>query len=366
MAIVGSRGYPYVYGGYETFVKEISERLVLNQVEVHVYCQKNLFKNRPEQLNGIHLHYIPTLPHKALNQIIHSLLSMIHVTFSRIDIVLVVNLAAGPLGWLPRLGGKKTIMNTDGLEWQRPKWKGLGSKYFLFGAWCASKLYHGLVSDAEAMRQVYLEKFHTDSTVIAYGAPAFKTQNANALAKFNLAAESYYLIVGRLIPDNNADLLIEEFLKTNSTKKLVVIGDVPYQDDYSTSLKLKASERLIFTGYIHNQDELLCLYQHCFMYLHGHEYGGTNPTMLKAMSNNCAILALNTKFNQEMLNNGQFGSFFDKTPGSLSTQMQLMENALNEVNHLKSVSAKGLTNKYSWEQVTKQYIDLFNNVLTTK
>jgi glycosyltransferase involved in cell wall biosynthesis len=363
LAIVGSRGYPYVYGGYETFVKELSERLIHQNIDITVYCQSNLFNKQPKQANGINLLYIPTVKLKSLNQLIHSFLSMLHVSLSDADVVLVVNLAAGPLGWLPRLFGKKTIINTDGLEWERPKWKGLGSKYFYFGAWCATKFYHVLVSDAEAMRQVYLQKFKAESEVIAYGAPNFKERNSEALEKFSLEPYSYYLIVGRLIPDNNADFIIKEFLNANSSKKLVVIGDVPYKDDYANSLKALACNQLVFTGYVKNQDDLLSLYQYCFVYLHGHEFGGTNPAMLKAMANQCAILALNTRFNQEMLNNGEFGLFFDKKEKSLITKMNEIEQSPELVESLRKQVNNGLGDKYNWEFVSGQYINLMNKLL---
>lgn len=362
LAIIGSRGYPYVYGGYETFVKELSERLVNSDVEVTVYCQKALFVNRPKSVNGISLVYLPTVKHKSLNQLIHSFLSILHVTFSHAQVVLVVNLAAGPLGWLPRLTGKKTIINTDGLEWERPKWKGLGSKYFYFGAWCATKFYNVLVSDAEAMRAVYWKTFKSNSEVIAYGAPEYKKQELGFLKKLGLENQTYYLIVGRLIPDNNADFIVQEFLNSSSNKKLVVVGDVPYQDSYAETLKSLASNQLIFTGYVKNQDELLCLYQNCFAYFHGHEFGGTNPAMLKAMANKCAILALNTPFNQEMLNHGEFGLLFEKRSGSLTQLIKRVEETANLDIYRDKVST-GLGLKYNWNHVTFQYKSLFEKLL---
>lgn len=363
LAIIGSRGYPYVYGGYETFVKELAERLVNYDVDICVYCQKNLFKERPASINGIKLTYIPSLPQKSLNQLVHSFLSMFHVTFSNADVVLVVNLAAGPIGWLPKLTGKKMIINTDGLEWERPKWKGLGAVYFKFGAWCATKFYDSLISDAEAMRQVYLKRFGSESTVIAYGAPEYVERSTTLLEKFDLKSEEYYLIVGRLIPDNNANLLIEEFLNSKSTKKLVIVGDVPYDDHYTKSLKALISDKLIFTGYVKNQDELLSLYQHCFVYLHGHEFGGTNPAMLKAMANKCAILALDTVFNREMLNEGEFGSFFDKNANSLKIKMEEFETKISYIKFLKETVSNGLTNKYKWDNVVEQYLSLIKKVM---
>lgn len=363
LAIIGSRGYPYVYSGYETFVKELVERLINYQVEIYVYCQKDLFEERPTQLNGINLIYISTLPQKAFNQLVHSFLSMIHVTFSKTDVVLVVNLAAGPIGWLPKLTGKKMIINTDGLEWERPKWKGLGATYFRFGAWCATKFYDLLVSDAEAMKDVYLKKFNCESTVIAYGAPVYKEQSNLILDKYKLEPKSYYLIVGRLIPDNNANLLVEEFLRSNSSKKLVVVGDAIHDGYFTKRLKALSSDKLIFTGYIKDQNELLGLYQHCFAYLHGHEYGGTNPTMLKAMANRCAILALDTVFNREMLHEGEFGLFFDKSQNSLINKMKEIEAQPQIVNYLSEIVSKGLTDKYNWDNVVQQYLNIIKKVL---
>lgn len=355
VAIIGSRGYPYVYGGFETFVKELSERLVKQDVEVHVYCQKDLFINRPIEVKGIKLHYIPTLPQKSLNQIIHSFLSILHATFSKADVLLVVNLAAGPMGWIPKITGKKTMINVDGLEWLRPKWKGLGAKYFYFAAKLATKLYDKIITDAEAMRQVYLREFNKDSTVIAYGAPEFKKASEKGLERFGLEKGSYYLIVGRLIPDNNADLIIKGFLKSNSTKKLVVVGDVPYSDKYASDLKSMQNERLIFPGYVKDQEELMAIYQHAYAYIHGHKFGGTNPAMLKAMVNNCAILALDTVFNQEMLNNGEFGIFFKEDELDVSNALEHLESNPDKVKKLKEVVRFGLTDKYNWNSITTAY-----------
>lgn len=355
IAIIGSRGYPYVYGGFETFVKELSERLVKQDVEVHIYCQKNLFKVRPTKLNGIYLHYIPTLPQKSLNQIIHSFLSIIHATCSQADVLLVVNLAAGPMGWIPKLRGKKTMINVDGLEWLRPKWQGLGAKYFYWAAKVATKLYDKIITDAEGMRQVYLKEFNKNSTVIAYGAPVFEAADAHWIERFKLKPDEYYLIVGRLIPDNNADLIVKGFLKSTSKKKLVIVGDVPYTDDYSTNLKALQDERLIFLGYVKDQQELMALYQNAFAYIHGHKFGGTNPAMLKAMSNHCAILALNTVFNREMLNDGEFGIFFEESENDVMAVLENLENQPAKVQQLKDTVSFGLTEKYNWDNITSAY-----------
>jgi glycosyltransferase involved in cell wall biosynthesis len=134
IAIIGSRGYPYVYSGYETLVKELSERLVKKGHSVRVYCHRYLFKDRPKNINGIELIYTPSIKSKVLSQLYNSFFSFLHVCFSDIDVVLVVNSANGPYGILTKLFGKKTCINVDGLEWMRPKWNGLGSIYFKFSS----------------------------------------------------------------------------------------------------------------------------------------------------------------------------------------------------------------------------------------
>ncbi len=363
IAIIGSRGYPYVYGGYETLVKELSERLVKAGVEVHVYNQRHLFTDRPKAVNGVILHYIPTLPYKSLNQIVHCFLSLLHATFSRAEVILVLNLAAGPMGWIPKITGKKTIINTDGMEWLRPKWKGLGARYFYFGAWSATKLYDKIITDAVAMQAVYLQEFNAKSTVIAYGAPPYKASDVELLKQFNLKNGEYYLIIGRLVPDNNADLLIKGFLSSNSAKKLLVVGDVPYQDKYAQELKKLASDKLIFAGHLNDQDLLMSLYQNCFVYLHGHQYGGTNPAMLKAMSNRCGILALDTSFNREMLNDGEFGLFFNHDSNSLSEILNMIEASPEQLQVLRAKVQMGLGKKYNWDVITEQYISEFRKLI---
>jgi glycosyltransferase involved in cell wall biosynthesis len=363
IAIIGSRGYPIVYSGYETFVKEVSERLVAQNIGVRVYCQKHLFSTRPKYLNGVELVYMPTVQTKSLNQLVHSFFSMLHACFSKVDVILVVNAANGPFGLISLLAQKKTLINVDGLEWLRPKWKGLGAAYFKFAAKLATLFYNTIITDAEAMRQVYLQTFKADSTVIAYGANIRHSKNPELIDRFGLTPNEYFLIVGRLIPDNNSDLILEGFKKANSNKKLVIVGDVPYQDAYAQRMKANASDQILFLGYITDSEVLAELYHQSYAYLHGHEYGGTNPTMLKAMAYGCAILALDTVFNREMLENGQFGWFFQKTSDSVALYLQQAEHNPQAVQTLKEKARDGITQKYNWDEVTRAYVTVFKALM---
>ena len=366
LSIIGTRGYPYVYSGYETFVKQLSERLVLKDCNVTVYCHKGLFQTKPKELKGIKLVYLPTIETKILSQPIHSFLSIIHACFSNTDVLLVVNSANGPFGLFTKLFKVPTAINVDGLEWLRPKWKGLGSVYFKWASKMATLFYDQIINDSDEMRKVYLDLFKIDSKVIGYGANIKKSKNPDLINRWNISQREYYLVVGRLIPDNNADLIIKGFLKSNSNKKLVIVGDVPYKDFYASNLKNIMDERLVFTGYVKDQNVLAELYHNCYVYVHGHEFGGTNPTMIKAMAFGCAILALDTLFNKEMLQKAKYGLFFKKELISVTNQINYCEKEKLIIDKLREESVKGITNKYNWDFVTKQYLDVFNSLISQR
>ena len=363
ISIIGSRGYPYVYSGYETLVKNIGERMVAKGVQVTVYCHSYLFDEKPKQLNGIQLKYIPTIKSKSLSQPIHSFFAFWHVAFSNADVVLVLNVSNGPFGFITRLFKKPTLINVDGLEWMRPKWKGFGAIYFKWAAKMAVKWMDLIVTDAIAMQTIYKKEFNADSVVITYGADSNKGASENLLNKWQLQSQDYYLIVGRMIPDNNSDIIIEGFINSSSTKKLVIVGDVPYQDAYATKIKSYQDDRLVFTGYITNGDELASLYKYCFAYMHGHEFGGTNPTLLKAMANGCAIGAIDTVFSREVLQNDTFGTYFKKDRYALSNWFQWAEANPEKLTALRSMVSNGLNEKYDWDLVTELYLYHINSLI---
>jgi glycosyltransferase involved in cell wall biosynthesis len=364
IAIIGSRGYPYVYSGYETFVKELSERLARLGIGVTVYCHRNLFRDRPKAVNGISLIYIPTIEKKNLSQFIHSFQSVLHACFSSYDVVLVVNSANGPFGLLTRIFRKRTAINVDGLEWLRPKWKGLGMRYFHWASRLATRLYDRVITDSLAMQEIYRKEFGCDSTMIAYGAVIGSGADPGPLGKWQLQPRQYYLIVGRLIPDNNADLIVREFTASASTKKLVIVGDVPYKDHYADSIRrFSADARIVFTGYVTDRGELSALYQHCHVYCHGHEFGGTNPALLQALANGCAVCALDTIFNREMLAEGAYGIFFNKETGNLKKMIHEMENQEERLRTLRQKAPQRIKENYTWDKIAAQYSLLFENMV---
>jgi glycosyltransferase involved in cell wall biosynthesis len=165
-----------------------------------------------------------------------------------------------------------------------------------------------------------------------------------------------------MIPDNNADIIVKGFLASNSTKKIVVVGDVFYKDNYADELKALKDDRLIFTGYVNDSKVLATLYSHCYVYIHGHEFGGTNPTMIKAMAYGSAILALNTVFNKEMLNNESYGIYFEKSKEAVRQQIDYADRHPKQIKKLRENSHLGITDKYNWDFITNQYLEVFRQL----
>ncbi len=359
IAIIGSRGYPYVYSGYETFVRELSLRLVRQGIGVTIYCHRNLFPERPRQVDGIRLVYLPTIEKKRFSQFVHSLQAMAHASFCRYDIILVVNSANGPFGLLTRLFRKRSVINVDGLEWLRPKWRGLGGRYFHWASAMAVKLFDRVITDSLEMQRIYRQEFKAESAMIAYGANIPPAASADRLDRWRLSPRQYHLVVGRLVPDNNADVIVREFLQSASRRKLVIVGDDPYRDRYASSLYSLGDPRLLFTGYVTDPEELASLFQHCAVYFHGHEFGGTNPALLEALANDCAVCALDTVFNREMLLGGEYGLFFGKEPGMLARRIAALEADDEALAVLRRKARRRVIENYSWEKITAQYYALF-------
>jgi glycosyltransferase involved in cell wall biosynthesis len=364
ISIIGSRGYPYVYSGYETFVGELAERMVARGHSVVVYCHRGLFKERPVQVRGVELVYVPALERKTLSQFSHSLLSTLHLLVRSTDVAFFVNSANGPMGLLTWLSGKRTAINVDGMEWMRPKWKGLGARYFKASSYLATKFFDVVVTDSLEMGRVYERTFDAQSATIAYGATPRQSTRPEMIRRFGIQNGEYYLVVGRLIPDNNADLIVRAFENSPTQRKLVIVGDVPYRDRFAERVKRTKDSRIVFTGYIHDQDLLSELYLNAYAYIHGHEFGGTNPTLLKALACGCCILALDTPFAREVLSGEDHGVYFQKDERGFLAQLERLENEANLVSRMRETARPRAEEHYSWDKIIDEYEALFDNLVS--
>jgi len=356
IALVGSRGYPYVYSGYETFVAAVAPRLAARGHEVTVYCHRGLFAARPVVVDGVRLAYVPSIERKVLSQLSHSLLATLHlVVAARPDVALYVNSANGPFGWLLRAGGIRSAINVDGLEWLRPKWRGLGARYFRWASSVATRAFDVVVTDANAMADIYHREFGATSTTIAYGANVGFSERPERVRECGVEPGDYYLVVGRLIPDNNGDLIVRGFTGTGIRRKLLVVGDVPYRDAYAAAVRRTNDARVLFPGYVRDQDLLRELYCNAYVYLHGHEFGGTNPALLNALACGCAIAALDTPFNREVLSDGRHGRLFPKEESAVARLLTTLDANPAAVQALRATARDRIAERYTWERITDQY-----------
>jgi glycosyltransferase involved in cell wall biosynthesis len=362
IAIIGTRGYPYVYGGYETLVSELAPRLIKRGHTITVYCHRGLFSSFPKNVNGVRLRYIPSINSKTLSQFTNSFLSTIDGCCRGYDVVFYVNSANGPFGLLTKVFRKKTAINVDGLEWLRPKWKGLGAKYFYTASKLATKFFDVVVSDSERMAEIYQKEFGAASVVIAYGANLSNSQKPELLQKYGLVSGEYYLVVGRMVPDNNASIIADGFKQSQTKRKLVIVGDVPYKDAYADSVKQIKDSRIVFTGYVRDAELLQELYCNAYAYIHGHEFGGTSPALLKALASGCCVLALDTVFNREVLKGEEHGIFFQKDSGELARLIDRIDHDTSTLNDYRAKSRNRIAERYTWEKITDQYEDLFKSL----
>lgn len=361
IAMIGTRGVPANYGGFETCVEELGKRLVERGHEITVYCRNSYYKTKLDSYCGIKLVYLPNLKKKSLDTLSHTFLSVLHASTNNFDVIMVFNAANSPTLFLPRLLGRKIAINTDGLEWKRGKWGPVARKYYKICEWLSTRLAHCVVADSQGIHSYYKDTYGSDSTVIAYGAEVNKSQNNGMLRTLNLTPGEYFLQITRFEPENNPLLTIQSYRKLATDKKLVLVGGVPYQNEYTRQIMAEADDKVILPGFIYEKELLNELWCNCYAYVHGNEVGGTNPALLQSMANGCFVIAVDVSFSHDVLQNG--GVFFQKTSESLADKMQWALDHDNELAVYKARNVQRIQEEYTWEKVADGYENLFRQLV---
>ncbi len=361
IALMGIRGIPANYGGFETFAEELAPRLVSRGHDVTVYGRSNIIKYKDKFYKGVKIIILPTLSHKYFDTIIHTGICALHSLVKRYDVILICNSVNSIFSWLPRVTGQKVALNVDGLEWQRKKWNKLGQNFYRFSECLATFLPNTIVTDSKHIQQYYQKKFGKDSSFIPYGGPTEKVPTDGILKKYNLKKESYVLYVSRLEPENNAHLVVNAFEKVKTSLNLVVVGDAPYNTDYIKELKRTQDPRIIFTGYIFGQGYKE-LQSNAYFYVQATEVGGTHPALLEGMGFGNCVLANDVPEHREVLSDS--GLYFNtKKPEDLKDKMQFLLDNPKVVKEYQKKAAKIIKDNYTWDKITEGYETLFCRML---
>src|SRR4030095_13113846 len=240
IAILGTRGIPASYGGFETFAEHLSTRLVARGHEVTVYGRAHYVSPRQLEYHGVRLKVLPTIRHKYFDTVVHAFLSAVHAVSSRFDAALICNAANAPFAPILRLAGTSVAINVDGLEHKRKKWNWLARRYYLVAEKLSTVLPNETVTDARVIQDYYLARYNHPTTMIVYGAEVQRTLDRAAVRRWGVEPNRYVLYVSRLEPENNAHLVIEAFKRVKTSHKLVIVGDAPYARDYINDLKARA------------------------------------------------------------------------------------------------------------------------------
>ncbi len=357
LAIFGGRGIPSTYSGTEAFFIEVAPRLAARGHDVIVYCRKVLYKERPPEYRGVRLIYLPSLETKVLGTFTHTWACMFDVLRRDVDAILVTNVANAFHCILPRLFRKRCALNVDGVEWKRGKWGPLGKFYFYINARLAGKILpRGIVTDAYAMRKLYLEEFGTRSACIAYGANIEGSTDPASVRQYDLEPGNYYLIASRLVPENNAGMIIEGFQRASTGRLLAIAGDANYRSGFVHQLKQTAGDRVRFLGHVDRIDHVKELHCNAYAYIHGHMMGGTNPALLKALGYGNCILAHDNPFNAEVL--AGHGMLF-RDAAELTARINTIEAQPAIAADYRRRAPDRIRERYSWEHITDQYEELF-------
>ncbi len=363
IAILGTRGIPARYGGFETFAEELSAELASRGHDVLV-CNRRRFGETyvgPTEYRGVKIHSTPTVMHKYLETPLHALTSFLWLFTKRFDVVLLCNAANSPFSWLLRLRGIPFCVNVDGIERMRSKWNSLGKLWYALGERCAVWFSNRIVADARVIADYYREQYSIDPETIAYGARAKSLAPGKTLQEFGLEKDKYILYVSRLEPENNALGVVQAYSKVATHLPLVVVGDAPYAAEYIEQVKASADSRVIFTGFRFGA-EYQELQSNCYCYIQATEVGGTHPALIESMAHGNAIIANGTPENYEVLS--EAGLFYAKNDfDQLGQQLARLlgdpglKSELGKKARLRAVEC------YSWEGVADQYELLFGQML---
>ena len=364
IALLGTRGVPASYSGFETCVEQLGQRLVERGHSVTVYCRKHHIKYEDEYYLGMKLVKLPTIKNKYLDTIIHSFISSVHALPGRYDVACYFIAGNSPVTWIPRLVGTRSVINVDGLDWKREKWPQFAKSYIQFAEYLATILPNTFLTDSEVVQSYYEDRFKVIPEYIPYGSEVKILPPGEHMAKYDLEPQKYVLFVGRLVPENCAHHIVDAFKEIETDFKCVIVGDAAYAQEYIASLKEKAQgdDRIVFTGYVFG-DGYHELGSNAAIFVESSGVGGTHPALTEAMGHGSCVIVNNTAENLETIGEGGFS--YDGKVGADSLKV-ILRDLLNDPDKVKTYQQKAkkrASEKFTWNAVTDQYESLFEKLI---
>lgn len=356
IAMIGTRGVPAAYGGFETAVEEVGRRLVERGHRVTVYTRGSALRDRTYL--GMDVVHLPALPVKQLETLSHTGLSALHALFHRRpDAAFVFNAANAPFLPVLRARGIRTALHMDGLEWRRSKWGARGKAYYRWAEQFGVRTADALIADAPGIADYYADQFDVPTELIRYGAPILETAPTEGIRELGLEPGGYHLVVARFEPENHVLEIVEGYQRSSATKPLVVVGSAPYSAGYTQAIRNAAADdpRIRFLGGVYDQNLLDALYLHAYTYVHGHSVGGTNPSLLRAMGAGTAVIAYDVAFNREVLDDE---AWFFADSGDVSMHFSGIESDAATVARLGQRARVRARDEFRWDDVATAYEDL--------
>ncbi len=355
ITLLGTRGIPARYGGFETFAEQLSSRLVARGHEVTVYgrCRFTDRWGAREPINGVARRETPTIFHKYLETPLHALTSFLDMLAQRTDAIILCNAANSPFAPLLLLKRKPLLINVDGIERNRAKWNAFGKAWYRLGEWCSVRLATRLVSDADVIADYYRETYGVESTVIPYGVHPVRKAAGEVLNRFGLKAKQYILYVSRLEPENNALGVIQAYNRLHTDMPLVIVGDAPYATEYKQLLRDTANQKVIFTGFQFGE-AYQELQSNCYVYVQATEVGGTHPALIESMSYGNCVVVNGTPENLEVI--GSAGVAFEKN--CFDQLSDILQRLLDDPSHVAGLGSQAearVVTNYSWDSVVEKY-----------
>jgi glycosyltransferase involved in cell wall biosynthesis len=366
VAILGTRGIPASYSGFETAVEQITSRLTARGHQVTVYCRPHVVDPSIRTWKGAELVHLPTLRNKYLDTFVHTLLSAVHAARRRPrpDVALFFIAGNSPLCLITRMAGIPTVINVDGLDSDRRKWNRFAKSYLRSAERLSPRLATRAITDSHAVAHIYGRRYGREIGVVPYGAEVPREMGSDVLQRLGLESRRYVLFVGRLEPENNPHLLVEAWARIPSSKtrgmKLVVVGGAPYASGYIKRVRRAADPRVIFPGYVFGPGYWE-LQRNAYLFCAPTEVGGTHPVILEALAAGNCVLVNDYRPNAETV--GEAGVYFSGAEGVPDLARQL-EWLLEEPQAVEDYRSKALERAklYSWDAVASAYEQLLLEV----